>query len=159
AAPGPPRPAARCPRPPASRSDRSPTPSRPRSASYVAPHQNPCYVAPHNTRQSLPDYQQETTMNQYNEQFANATRQFADAAAEASRLALANAQDIFGLQLAAVEKNATATFAYLGELAEVRDAEGLKAVLPKGVQVARENVERAISVGQEVVGRTIKANE
>lgn len=98
-------------------------------------------------------------MNQYNEQFANATRQFADAAAEASRLALANAQDIFGLQLAAVEKNATATFAYLGELAEVRDAEGLKAVLPKGVQVARENVERAISAGQEVFGATVKTNE
>ena len=98
-------------------------------------------------------------MNQYNEQFVNATRQFANAAAEANRLALANAQDIFGLQLAAVEKNATATFAYLGELAEVRDADGLKAVLPKGAQVARENVERAISVGQEVVGRTIKANE
>ena len=98
-------------------------------------------------------------MNQINEQFANATRQFAEAAAEANRLALANAQDIFGLQLAAVEKNATATFAFLGELAEVRDADGLKAVLPKGAQVARENVERAISVGQEVVGRTIKANE
>lgn len=98
-------------------------------------------------------------MNQYNEQFVNATRQFAEAAVEANRLALANAQDIFGLQLAAVEKNATATFAFLGELAEVRDAEGLKAVLPKGAQVARENVERAISVGQEVVGRTIKANE
>ena len=98
-------------------------------------------------------------MNQYNEQFVNATRQFADATAEANRLALANAQDIFGLQLAAVEKNATATFAFLGELAEVRDADGLKAVLPKGAQVARENVERAISVGQEVVGRTIKANE
>ena len=98
-------------------------------------------------------------MNQYNEQFVNATRQFAEAAVEANRLALANAQDIYGLQLAAVEKNATATFAFLGELAEVRDAEGLKAVLPKGAQVARENVERAISVGQEVVGRTIKANE
>ena len=98
-------------------------------------------------------------MNHYNEQFVNATRQFAEAAVEANRLALANAQDIFGLQLAAVEKNATATFAFLGELAEVRDAEGLKAVLPKGAQVARENVERAISVGQEVVGRTIKANE
>ena len=98
-------------------------------------------------------------MNQYNEQFVNATRQFAEAAVEANRLALANAQDIFGLQLAAVEKNATATFAFLGELAEVRDADGLKAVLPKGAQVARENVERAISVGQEVVGRTIKANE
>jgi hypothetical protein len=98
-------------------------------------------------------------MNQINEQFANATRQFADTAAEANRLALANAQDIFGLQLAAIEKNATATFAFLGELSEVRDADGLKAVLPKGVQVARENVERAVSTGQEVLGRTLKANE
>ena len=98
-------------------------------------------------------------MNQINEQFTAATRQFADATLQANRLALANAQDIFALQLATLEKNAAATFAYLGELAEVRDADGLKAVLPKGVQVARENVERAISVGQEVVGRTIKANE
>lgn len=98
-------------------------------------------------------------MNQINEQFANATRQFADATAEANRLALANAQEIFGLQLAAIEKNATATFAFFGELAEVRDAEGLKAVLPKGMQIARENAERAVSTGQEVLGRTLKANE
>ena len=98
-------------------------------------------------------------MNQINEQFANATRQFADATAEANRLALANAQEIFGLQLAAIEKNATATFAFFGELAEVRDADGLKAVLPKGMQIARENAERAVSTGQEVLGRTLKANE
>ena len=98
-------------------------------------------------------------MNEINEQFANATRQFADAAVQANRLALANAQEIFGLQLAAVEKNATATFAFFGELAEVRDADGLKAVLPKGVQVARENAERPVSTGQEVLGRTLKANE
>ena len=98
-------------------------------------------------------------MNQINEQFAAATRQFADAATQANRLALANAQDIFALQLATLEKNAAATFAYLGELAEVRDAEGFKAVMPKGVQVARENVERAVSTGQEVLGRTLKANE
>jgi predicted RNA-binding protein associated with RNAse of E/G family len=98
-------------------------------------------------------------MNEINEQFANATRQFADAAVQANRLALANAQDIFGLQLAAIEKNATAAFAFFGELAEVRDADGLKAVLPKGMQIARENAERAVSTGQEVLGRTLKANE
>ena len=98
-------------------------------------------------------------MNQINEQFAAATRQFADAAVQANRLALANAQDVFGLQLATLEKNAAATFAYLGELAEVRDADALKAVLPKGVQVARENIERAVSAGQEVVGRSVKAGE
>ncbi|HTM70855.1 MAG TPA: phasin family protein [Luteimonas sp.] len=98
-------------------------------------------------------------MNQINEQFAAATRQFADAATQANRLALANAQDVFGLQLAVLEKNAAATFAFFGELAEVRDAEGFKAVMPKGVQVARENVERAVSTGQEVVGRSVKAGE
>lgn len=98
-------------------------------------------------------------MNQINEQFASTTRQFADTVAQANRLALANAQEIFGLQLAAIEKNATATFAFFGELAEVRDADGLKAVLPKGMQVARENAERAVSTGQEVLGRTLKANE
>lgn len=98
-------------------------------------------------------------MNEINEQFANATRQFADAAVQANRLALANAQEIFGLQLAAIEKNASATFAFFGELAEVRDADGLKAVLPKGMQVARENAERTVSTGQEVLGRTLKSNE
>jgi hypothetical protein len=98
-------------------------------------------------------------MGQINEQFAASTRQFADAAAEANRLALANAQDVFGLQLAAIEKSATAAFAFFGELAEVRDADGLKAVLPKGMQIARENAERAVSTGQEVLGRTLKANE
>ena len=41
----------------------------------------------------------------------------------------------------------------------MRDADGLKTVLPKGVQVARENVERAVSTGQEVLGRTLKTNE
>lgn len=98
-------------------------------------------------------------MYQINEQFAAATRQFADAAAQVNRLALTNAEEVFGLQLAAIEQNVNATFAFWGELAEVRDADGLKAVWPKGVQVARENVERSISVGQEVLGRTLKANE
>lgn len=94
-----------------------------------------------------------------NEQFVSASRQFADTAAEVNRLALENAQKVFGLQLATFEENASATFAFLGEMAEVRDIDGLKAVWPKGVQVARENVERAVSTGQEVFGRTLKTNE
>ncbi len=85
---------------------------------------------------------------QYNEQFAAATRQFADAAARINHLALENAQKVFGLQLAALEENAEATFSFLGQAADV-----------KGVQIARENVERVISVGQEVLGATVKTNE
>ena len=85
-----------------------------------------------------------------NEQFAAATRQFAETAAQANRLALDNASAIFGLQLAAIEERVNATFAFFGEAAEVRDLDGLKTLLPKGVQVARENVERAVAVSQDV---------
>ena len=98
-------------------------------------------------------------MNQYNDQFAAATRQFADTAARISHLALDNAQKVFGLQLAALEESTEATFSFLGEAADVRDFDGLKTLFPKGVQVARENVERSISTGQEVFGSTVKTNE
>jgi hypothetical protein len=103
---------------------------------------------------------QEPAMYQdFNEQFAAASRQFADTAAQVNRLALENAEKVFGLQLATFEENANATFAFWGEVAEARDFDGLKAAWPKGVQVARENVERAVSTGQEVIGRTLKTNE
>ncbi|MBX3713741.1 MAG: phasin family protein [Lysobacter sp.] len=96
---------------------------------------------------------------QFNEQFAKSTRQFADTTAQVGRLALANTEAVFGLQMNAIEENMNATFAFFGELAEVRDVDGLKTVWPKGVQVARENVERSIGAGQEVFGRTLKTNE
>jgi len=98
-------------------------------------------------------------MYQFNEQFAAATRQFADTAAQVNRLALDNAEAVFGLQLAAINERVNATFAFFGEAAEVRDIDGLKTLFPKGVQVARENVERAVSTGQDVFARTLKANE
>ena len=81
---------------------------------------------------------------QFNEQFTAATRQFADTAAQINRLALENAEKVFGLQLAAFNDSANATFAYFGQLVEARDLDALKAALPTGIQVARENVERAI---------------
>src|SRR3546814_14746755 len=95
----------------------------------------------------------------FNEQFANATRQFADTATQVNSLALENAEKVFGLQLATFEENANAAFAFWGEVAQVRDFDGLKAALPKGAQVARENVESAVSTGQAVFGSTLKANE
>jgi hypothetical protein len=96
---------------------------------------------------------------QINEQFTAASRQFADTAAQVNRLALENAEKVFGLQLSTIEENVNATFAFWGELAQVRDLDGMKTLFPKGVQVARETIERSISAGQEVYGRTIKTNE
>ena len=97
--------------------------------------------------------------NQFNDQFASASRQFADTAGQVSRLALGNAEQVFGVQLAAIEQNVNATFAFWGQLAQARDVDGLKSLWPTGVQVARENVQRAISAGQDVIGRTLKTNE
>jgi phasin family protein len=96
---------------------------------------------------------------QFNDQFTQSTRQFADTSAQVGRLALENTEAVFGLQLAAIEENMNATFAFWGQLAEARDFDALKAVWPKGAQVARENVERSIGAGQEVFGRTVKTNE
>ena len=39
------------------------------------------------------------------------------------------------------------------------DLDGFKALWPKGAQVARENVERLVSAGQEVMGHTVKTQE
>lgn len=92
-------------------------------------------------------------------QFSAATRQFSDVAGKINRLALDNVEQAFGLQLATFEENVAAGFAFWGEVAEVRDFDDLKAVWPKGVQVARENLERSVSTGQEVFGKTVKTNE
>jgi len=96
---------------------------------------------------------------QINDQVSAASRQFADTAGQINRLALDNAGKVFGLQVAAFQTSVNATLAFWGEVAEARDIDGLKAAWPNGVQVARENVERAITTGQEVYGRTLKTNE
>ena len=89
-------------------------------------------------------------MYQFNEQFTKAYSQFADAAANANRLALENAEKAFGLHFAAFEESANATFAYVSELIDVRDADGLKAVWPKGLQVARANAERSLGATRPI---------
>jgi len=96
---------------------------------------------------------------QFNEQFAAATRQFADTAARINRLTLENAEAIFGLQLAAIEERSTATFAFLGQAAQVRDLDGAKTLFPKGAQIVRENVEKSVTTGQDVLGRLVKVQE
>ena len=97
-------------------------------------------------------------MYQFND-FTKATSQFADVAANANRLALDNIEKSFGLQLAAFEENTTAAFAFWNELIDVRDVDGLKAVLPKGAQVARAAAERSLGTAQEVFANTVKTNE
>lgn len=94
-----------------------------------------------------------------NDQFAKASRQFADNAAQANRLLLQNAENAFALQLATFEQNANAAFAFIGEVVEARDFDALKTVWPKGLQVVRESAERNVGTAQEVFGNALKAGE
>ena len=96
---------------------------------------------------------------QFNDQFSAYTHQFAAVAARVNRLALENAETVFGVQLRTFEKNIDATTSYLGELAEARDLEAYKTLLPKGLQIARDNAERVAAAGQEVFGLTLKTSE
>lgn len=94
-----------------------------------------------------------------NEQFSKTAGQFAEAAAHVNRLALANAEKAFGLHMAALEENINATFAFAGELVDVRDADALKTVWPKGLQIARANAERSLGAAQEAFAHTLKTHE
>jgi hypothetical protein len=98
-------------------------------------------------------------MYQFNDQITKSTRQFADAIANINRLAIENAEKNFGLQIAALEDSVNAAFSFANDLSEVRDADGLKAVWPKSVQVARTNAERTFGTAQEVFANTVKTNE
>src|SRR5690606_21620744 len=95
----------------------------------------------------------------FNEQFSAYTHQFAAVAARMNRLALENAETLFGVQLRTFEKNVDATTSYLGELAEARDLDAYRSLWPKGLQVARDNAERVAAAGQEVFGLTLKTTE
>lgn len=96
---------------------------------------------------------------QFNDQLSAYTHQFAAVAARFNRLALENAETLFGVQLRTLEKNVEATTSYLGELAEARDLDAYRTLLPKGLQVARDNAERVSAASQEVIGLALRTGE
>lgn len=97
--------------------------------------------------------------DQINAQFTASTKQFADNALKAQQLAFEGLERVVGLQLKTVEQQLGATFAFLGEAAEVRDFEAAKAFWPKSVALMKDSAEQLYSVSQEVFGQTLKTSE
>ena len=96
---------------------------------------------------------------QFNSQFVNATKQFADSALKANSLALQNFEHAVGVQLKTFESGVSSAVAFFGEAAEVRDLEGAKAIFPKGVQLVKQSSEQFYNAGQEVLGQSLKTGE
>ncbi|WP_116896519.1 phasin family protein, partial [Pseudomonas syringae] len=82
--------------------------------------------------------------------------QLAAAATRANRLALENAESVFGVQLKVMERNLTATGGWLGELARGEDAAG---TLSRGAQLWQDNLQRLGQAQQDVVGLGLQASK
>lgn len=91
----------------------------------------------------------------FSDRFSDATRQLA-AATRANRLALENAESVFGVQLKVMERNLTATGGWLGELARGEDAAG---TLSRGAQLWQDNLQRLGQAQQDVVGLGLQASK
>ncbi len=94
--------------------------------------------------------------NAFADRFSDATRQMAAAATRANRMALENAESMFGVQLKVMERNLTATGGWLGELARSEDPAGL---LPKGAQLWQDNLQRLGQAQQDMVDLGLQAGK
>jgi len=95
----------------------------------------------------------------FDEGFGAYTRRFTALAHRANRLALETAESAFGVQLRTFERNASATAGFLDELARPTPQADLPALLPRGLQVARENLQRLASAGQEIAGLGLQSGQ
>ena len=95
---------------------------------------------------------------QFDNAFNAYAQHMAQAANRANRLAMETAEGIFGVQLKTLQHNLTATTGFLGEVAHAQPHDA-QALLPKGLQVACDNLERVASASQEVVGLGLKSTE
>ncbi|HDS1581849.1 phasin family protein [Stenotrophomonas maltophilia] len=91
----------------------------------------------------------------FSDRFSDATRQLAAAATRANRLALENAESMFGVQLKAMERSLTATGGWLGELARGEDAAG---TLSRGAQLWQDNLQRLGQAQQDMLGLGLQAS-
>ena len=91
--------------------------------------------------------------------FSRYTQQFAAAANRANRLTLETAESVFGVQLRTLERNTNATAGFFGELTQAGAQLDLQTLLPKGLQVARDNFERLSAASQEAIGLSLKTGE
>jgi phasin family protein len=97
--------------------------------------------------------------DQINTQVLALSKSFADNAFKAHSLAIEGFERITSLQLKALENSTAAAASFWSEAAEVRDFDGLKAIWPKGVNLAKETTEKMYANGQEVFGVTLKTTE
>jgi phasin family protein len=91
--------------------------------------------------------------------FIAATKQFAEAGFKAQGIALEGFEKVVGAQINTFENRLNATLDFWSQASEVRNLDGVKAIMPKSVALAKETAETVFATTQEVVGITVKTGE
>lgn len=96
---------------------------------------------------------------QINTQWINMGKRFADTAIKANGLAVEGFEKALNLNLKALEERVEAAVGFISDATAARDFETVKALWPKGLNLAKESTEKFVATGQEVVAVTLKTNE
>jgi predicted subunit of tRNA(5-methylaminomethyl-2-thiouridylate) methyltransferase len=97
--------------------------------------------------------------SQFQKQSLDLGKQFAEQAYKAQIAALKGIAEIQSLQVKALESQAKSNMAFVADSMEVREAQDVTALWPKGLDFARDSVEAAYAAGQEILGVAQKTAE
>jgi hypothetical protein len=97
--------------------------------------------------------------DQMHVQFLNASKHAVDAMLKANAIAVGSFEKLAETQLKAFEATSTATQDYFAEVKDARDAEALRTILPKGVTLAKENIELGYHTANELINISLKSVE
>jgi len=97
--------------------------------------------------------------SQFQKQSLALGKQFAEPAYKAQIAALKGISEIQNLQVKALESQAKSNLAFVADSLEVREAQDVSALWPKGIDFARDSAEAAYATSQEILGIAQKAAE
>jgi hypothetical protein len=97
--------------------------------------------------------------SQFQKQSLDLGKQFAEQAYKAQIAALKGIAEIQSLQVKALESQAKSNMAFVADSLEVREAQDVTALWPKGLDFARDSVEAAYATSQEIMGIAQKTAE
>ncbi|MDE2272215.1 MAG: phasin family protein [Xanthomonadaceae bacterium] len=97
--------------------------------------------------------------SQFQKQSLDLGKQFAEQAYKAQIAALKGIAEIQSLQVKALESQAKSNLAFVADSLEVREAQDVTALWPKGLDFARDSVEAAYATSQEIMGVAQKTAE
>ena len=96
---------------------------------------------------------------QINSQALTFGKNVANSALNANNVAVEGIERITRLQLKALENRLAATDAFLSEAFDVRDADALRTIWPKGFNLFKETTEKLYANSQEVFNVLLKTGE